>query len=87
MIYVDAADAAAHEWGLRPAETGANVILGEPELDVPFVRTVQRGDGLVLAAPSQVVVDLMTGPGRNPSEAEELLTWMQSSEEGWRREP
>ena len=37
------------------------------------------------AVPSQVVVDLMTGPGRNPNEAEELLSWMQANEEAWRR--
>lgn len=85
MIYVADAKAAAQDWGLRPAEAGANVILGEPELDVPFVRTGQRDDGLVMAAPSQVVVDLMTGPGRNPAEAEELLAWMASHEQSWRK--
>lgn len=84
MVYVEDARGAAAEWGLRPAEAGANVMLGQPTLEVPFTRTVQRSDGLVLAAPAQVVVDLMTGPGRNPSEAEELLSWLQANETQWR---
>ena len=29
-------------------------------------------------------VDLMTGPGRNPAEAEELLGWLQRNEQSWR---
>lgn len=87
MIYTADAPAAAQEWGLRPAEAGANVMLAEPELDVPFVRTTRRDDGLVLAAPAQVVVDLLTGPGRSPSEAEELLSWMQANEPFWRGRP
>ena len=37
-----------------------------------------------LAAPTQVVVDLMTGPGRSPNEAEELLEWMKRNERSWR---
>lgn len=30
------------------------------------------------AAPSQVAVDVPTGPGRHPSEGQELLSWMES---------
>lgn len=87
MIYTTDAPAAAQQWGLRAAEAGANVMLAEPELDVPLVRTIQREDGPILAAPAQVVVDLLTGPGRSPSEAEELLNWMQANEPMWRGEP
>lgn len=87
MIYTKDAPAAAERWGLRPADAGANVLLAEPDLEVPFVRTVQREDGPILAAPAQVVVDLLTGPGRSPSEAEELLTWMQANESTWRGQP
>lgn len=87
MIYAKDAPAAAAHWGLRPAEAGANVMLAEPELEVPLVRTVQRDDGLIMAAPAQVAVDLLTGPGRSPSEGEELLGWMQANEEAWRGQP
>jgi hypothetical protein len=85
MIYVATANDAASAWGLRPAEAGANVTLAEPEFDVVFERSLKSKDGLVMAAPTQVVVDLMTGPGRSPSEAEELLEWMKRNEQSWRR--
>jgi hypothetical protein len=84
MIYVKDAEEAATSWGLRPADAGANVMLAEPKIDVVFERTLSNEAGLELAAPSQVVVDLMTGPGRSPSEAEELLGWMRQNEKSWR---
>lgn len=56
----------------------------EPPFDVVFARSRIGGEGFVIAAPSQVVVDLMTGPGRSPSEAEELLAWMRRNEAMWR---
>lgn len=84
MIYVKDAEKVADAWGLRPAQTGANVLLAEPTSRVPFVRTQTAPGGLIVAAPAQVVVDLLTGPGRNPSEGEELLTWMTRNEGEWR---
>lgn len=84
MIYVANANEAAEAWGLRSAEAGANVMLAEPEFDVAFERPLTNQEGVTVAAPSQVVVDLMTGPGRNPSEAEELLEWMKRNEQSWR---
>ena len=84
MIYVADAERAADAWGLRPADAGANVILAEPAIDVVFQRTLTNREGGIVAAPTQVVVDLMTGPGRNPSEAEELLQWMKENERSWR---
>jgi len=84
MIYVADADKAAELWGLRPADAGANVMLAEPEFDVVFERSLTNRGGLQVAAPTQVAVDLMTGPGRSPSEAEELLEWMRRNEESWR---
>lgn len=85
MIYVTDAAQAAETWGLRPADSGANILLAEPEADVVFDRSLTTSEGLVIAAPSQVVVDLMTGPGRNPSEAEELMNWMGRNESSWQR--
>ena len=84
MVYVASATEAAESWGLRPAESGANVMLGEPEIEVVFERTRESKEDVTVAAPTQVVVDLMTGPGRSPSEAEELLRWMKENEQSWR---
>ena len=85
MVYVADVSEAAQAWDLRPADAGANVILAEPKYDVVFERSVRNTAGVAVAAPSQVVVDLMTGPGRNPSEAEELLEWMVRNEQSWRQ--
>jgi hypothetical protein len=72
MLYVDDVELAASGLGLRPTEAGANVILLSPFDDVVFDRTwIDRG--LTLAAPSQVAADLLTSPGRAPSEAEAIL--------------
>lgn len=85
MIYVADSTAIAEAWDLRAADAGANVLLAQPKFDVVFERSLRTVDGVAVASPSQVVVDLMTGPGRNPSEAEELLEWMKRNEQSWRR--
>lgn len=68
---------------LRPADAGANVWLLEPFDDVVFDRTTRR-DGTVCVNPTQLAVDLLTGPGRDPAEGEELLAWMKGNEGAWR---
>ena len=82
-LYVDDADEAADRLGLRGADAGANVVLLEPFDPVVFDRTVTRG-GLRCVAPSQLAVDLLTGPGREPPQGEEMLRWMQDNEDAWR---
>lgn len=82
MYVVDAADALMR-LGLRPADTGANVLIGEPFDPVVFDRT-EREDGITYARVTQVAADLMTGPGRGPAEAEGLIEWMETNEEAWR---
>lgn len=90
-IYVDDARKASQDLGLTPTDTGSNVWLLEPYDDVVFERTctpgfaVRQDNGLVFAAPSQVAVDLLTGPGRSPQEAEALIERMRADEDGWRR--
>lgn len=84
MIYAEDAEQVASVWDLRPTETGANVLLAEPASSTPFTRTSEGEKGMRLAAPAQVAVDLMTGPGRAPSEAEELIKWMRRDESAWR---
>lgn len=78
----DAAEAAGR-LGLRQAEAGANVILIEPVDDGVFTGAAESG-GVRYAAPSQVVADLLTSPGRGPAEGEALLEWMRDNEDRWR---
>lgn len=85
-IYVDDPAPAIDALGLRAVDAGANVLLGVPASDVVFDRTV-LADGVRYASTSQVAVDLLTGPGRNPAEAQELLDWMEKNESAWRRRP
>ncbi len=84
MIYVDDVPHAAEQLGLREVDSGANVLLAATDYDVVFDRTLEV-DGLTMAAPSQIAVDLLTGPGRSPAEAEALLDWMEAHEANWRR--
>jgi hypothetical protein len=84
MLYVrDLADV-SEALGLRPTETGANVALATGTYDVVFDRSEMLG-GIRMASLSQVAVDLLTGPGRNPSEATALLDWMADHESDWQR--
>ena len=72
MLYVDNLGSAAAALKIRPTETGANVMLLAPFDNVVFERIWKDG-GLTLVAASQVAVDLLTSPGRAPSEAEAIL--------------
>ena len=81
-LYVRSLDESINSLGLRPAETGANVLLGQPFDSVVFDRT-ERAEGITYANITQVAEDLMTGPGRSPAEAEALLEWMRFKEERW----
>ncbi len=82
-VYVESASLVSRKLDVRPAETGANVLLIEPYEKVVFERTTKRA-GLVLANPSQVAADLLTSPGRGPAEAGALLAWMKDHESEWR---
>lgn len=82
-LYVEDAARFSDQLNLREIETGANVVLLEPFDPVVFDRTIWR-NGLRCVAPSQLCVDLLTGPGREPSQGEELLRWMQENEGVWR---
>lgn len=84
MIYVDDIEQVANRSRLRAVDSGANVLLAAGSYSVVFDRSV-RTDHLSFAAPSQIAVDLLTGPGRNPSEAIALLDWMEANEHEWRR--
>jgi hypothetical protein len=83
-LYVRDLPAAAEALDLRRTDVGANVALATGAYDVVFDRS-ETIDGLRVAALSQVAVDLLTGPGRNPGEATALLDWMEADESRWRR--
>ena len=81
--YVDDLEQATGILEVRPAETGANVLLLEPFDRVVYDRA-RTEDGLVKVALSQCAIDLLTGVGRGPAEAEALLAWMAVNENAWR---
>ena len=82
-IYVEDLGDAMNRLELRPADTGSNVLIGQPFDPVVFDRT-EREEGITFARVTQVAVDLMTGPGRGPAEAEGLVEWMEVNEAVWR---
>ena len=82
-LYVADPDTAAQALGLRPAETGGNVLLVRPFDPVAFERA-EYDDGITYARVTQVLLDLMKGPGRGPAEAEALQEWMRDNEDIWK---
>lgn len=83
MLYVDNLSDAAAALDCRATDAGANVILLEPRDTIVYARTIERS-GVRVVNPTQLAVDLLTGPGRAPSEGEELLTWMKDNTDAWR---
>jgi hypothetical protein len=73
----------AEKLGLLPADEGANVALLRPFDQVVWQRT-QVENGLAYVAPSQIVVDCLTGTGRMPAEGSAVLDWMTENEAIWR---
>jgi len=83
-IYVPDATDAAETLQLRPVDRGANVVLVEP-FDSVVYRGAQVKNRLTYAAPCQVVIDLLTGPGRAPEEGASLIETLAGKDEGWLR--
>jgi hypothetical protein len=81
-VYAEKPEELAEALGVRATDAGANLLLLGPYDPVVFERTWSE-DALVFAALSQVAADLLTSPGRGPSEGEELLRWMQENVHGW----
>ena len=94
MLYVDDVDRSARALELVPTEAGANVWLIEPYDSVvfermqtlPFAPAPEKATATAVA-PSQVVADLLTSPGRGPQEAEALIDKMKGTEHAWRQSP
>ena len=83
MLYVEDIETAVRLLDLREVDSGANVLVAEPFDPVVYERSTKR-DGLTLAAPTQIVADLLSGSRRMPSAAEELIAWMKDNERVWR---
>ncbi len=83
-LYVDDPASIAEALELVPTDDAVNVVLAAPKYDVVFDRA-ETVDGVRYAAPSQVAVDLLTGPGRSPVQGKVLLDWMEANEPSWRR--
>ncbi|MER7248469.1 hypothetical protein [Kribbella sp. NPDC000426] len=83
VIYTPDAQAAATAWDLIPSKTRL-VVLAEPTTDVVFTRSRKTSTGLRLAAPAQVLVDLLTGATIPRRAADPLTRWMQEHELEWR---
>ena len=83
VAYCDDVSSVATSLDLLPADEGANVALLRPYDSFIWDRTV-RADPLEYVAPSQTVVDCLSGTGRMPSEGEALLEWMLEDESRWR---
>ena len=82
-VYLEDGMKAAEQLDLRRTDTGANFLVAEPFDPVVFDRTAVR-DGIVFAAATQVVADLLTSPGRGPAEGDALIAWMEHNERAWR---
>jgi len=83
-VYVPNATAAAETLNLCTAERGANVVLVEP-FDSVVYRGATTRDRLIYATASQVVADLLTGPGRAPDEAASWIEALGVRDEAWTR--
>jgi hypothetical protein len=73
----------AQEFGLLPASEGGDVVILRPPDDIALQPTTVV-DGVRYAAPSQVVIDCLSGPGRMPAEGDAVLDWMATNVDEWR---
>lgn len=83
-LYVPDASTAAETLQLRSVDRGANVVLVEP-FDAVVYRGAKVKDKLTYAVPSQVVVDLLTAPGRARQEGASLIDALGAKDEAWTR--
>jgi len=83
LVYTDEPDRVTEKLALRESDVRSNVVIVEPQDDLPFLRSWSDA-GIHYAALPQVAVDLLSGPGRNPEEGKALLRWMRQSEAQWR---
>lgn len=83
LAYCEDPEPVIERLNLLPAEHGANVGLLRPFDPVVWARW-DEDEGRRYVAPSQAVVDCLTGTGRMPNEGDALLEWMSENESQWR---
>lgn len=83
VIYTPDAQLAAAAWDLIPART-KTVVLVESPADLVYTRSRKTDAGLRLAAPSQVLADLLTGAAGSATAANPLIRWMLEHDLDWR---
>lgn len=76
-------DEIAERLNLLPVSEGANIVLIRPRNTAPFFNAVPSPP-LTFAAPSQTVIDCLSGNGRMPAEGEAVLEWMKQDHARWR---
>jgi hypothetical protein len=84
-VYVHNPEPVASALSLMPADQGVNVVLLRPFDPIVWERTDEE-EGVRYVAPSQAVVDCLTGNGRMPAEGEALVEWLVINEPMWRRD-
>lgn len=84
MLYSFDPDGLALDLGLEKPTGWANVLINFPKTDLPFRDSVSM-NGIQVASVALTYRDLMSGPGRNPEEAKNLLDWMKRNVELWRK--
>lgn len=72
----------AEELGLIPMDEG-DIFIAATAFDSIFDRS-NVINNVSTACVSQIALDLLSGPGRNPSEGYELVAWMKKNQEKWR---
>lgn len=82
-VYCEDVATTAGKLGLLATDEGANVTLLRPFDDVVWDRGA-TAENIGYAAPSQIVVDCLSGNGRMQAEGEALLAWMAEHEDRWR---
>ncbi|WP_405062195.1 hypothetical protein OG474_11275 [Kribbella sp. NBC_01505] len=84
VVYTPDHEAAATAWHLTPAPTG-NVVLVEPPTDAVYLRRRSTPTGLRLAAPAQVLADLLSESNGTPTPTTQALAnWMHNHLFEWR---
>lgn len=83
LVYCDDRERIVDALDLLPADQGGNVGLLRPFDPLVWARSTED-EGIQYVAPSQAVVDCLTGTGRMPAEGEALLDWMAQDESRWR---
>jgi hypothetical protein len=83
FLYSDTPQKLALTLGLMESDSGADVVINRPSFQGVYQQMTEF-DKLQFVAPSQIAIDLLGGPSRNPEEGKMLLNWMLQNESLWR---